>query len=183
VTRIDTGSVRAQLDRAVDDDARASLQTQLDTSGRIRATRDDTDRRLRSLNTRLDQLVAQAAEVSLGSDTSADVGSGVDAVITEMEALRQALNEVNSLSGGSTAAVLAGLPPLEPTPVPPAVAAPPDPAALPSEGEPRAGTAKASADLTPAVDPAPAGPMADDQVTEPAADSGEAGSGTTSPST
>ncbi|MEO5899465.1 MAG: hypothetical protein ABIR68_04950 [Ilumatobacteraceae bacterium] len=150
--RIDTPSIRAQLDRAADD-AKASLQTQLDTGFRIRATRDDTDQRLRSLNMRLDQLVAQAAEVSLGSDTTADLGSGVDAVIIELEALRQAMNEINSLSGGSTASVLAGLPPLEPIPAPPAVATPPMPTALPSAStEPTAGSAAGSADPTVAGD-------------------------------
>jgi hypothetical protein len=132
--RIGTPAIRAQLERATDDDAKASMQAQLDTSSRIRATRDDTDARLRSLNTRLDQLVAQAAEISLGSDSTADLGSGVDAVITELEALRQALNEVNSVPGGSTASVLANLPPLGPTTTAATATEPPAAADEPDQG-------------------------------------------------
>ena len=45
---------------------RTSLQAQLDSAQRIRTTRDDTDQRLRLLNTRLGELLAQAAEVSVG---------------------------------------------------------------------------------------------------------------------
>ncbi|MCU1502826.1 MAG: hypothetical protein JWM12_2180 [Ilumatobacteraceae bacterium] len=97
--RIDTSSIRAQLARATDDDAKASLQNQLDAGARIRAIRDDTDQRLRTLNSRLDQLVAQAAEVSLGSDATGELGTGVDDVITELEALRLAINDVNAVAG------------------------------------------------------------------------------------
>jgi len=93
--RFDTNSLRHQLDRATDDTTRASVQSQLDAAQRIRTTRDDTDGRLKLLTTRMGELVAQAAEVSVGTDTTDELGTGVDDVVTELEALRLALNDVN----------------------------------------------------------------------------------------
>ena len=129
--RIDSTSIRAQLARATDDATTASLQTQLDAGTRIRSIRDDADQRLRTLNTRLDELVAQAAEVSLGSDTTAELGSGVDDVITELEALRLAINDVNAAAGLSNPAITA---------VPPEATVPP-PATNPVGEQPATGLA------------------------------------------
>jgi hypothetical protein len=72
------------------------VQSQLDAASRIRATRDDTDARLRLLTTRMGELVAQAAEVSVGTDTTDELGTGVGDVVTQLEALRLALNDVNN---------------------------------------------------------------------------------------
>lgn len=94
--RFDTASLQQQLTRATDDDSRASVQSQLDAAARIRATRDDTDARLRLLTTRMGELVAQAAEVSVGTDTTDELGTGVGDVVTQLEALRLALNDVNN---------------------------------------------------------------------------------------
>ncbi len=94
--RFDTASLAAQLQRAGDDVTRASVQSQLDSAGRIRATRDDTDARLRLLTTRMGELVAQAAEVSVGTDSTDELGSGVGEVVTQLESLRLALNDINS---------------------------------------------------------------------------------------
>ena len=99
--RLDTASIGRQLERAGDDEMRASLQAQLDAGSRIRATRDSTDERLRGLNARLGELVSRAAEVSVGSDTGGDeLGGAVDDVVTQLEALRLAIDDVNSAGRG-----------------------------------------------------------------------------------
>jgi hypothetical protein len=95
LNRLDTASLQTQLERATDDPTRASLQAQIDSAQRIRATRDDTDTRLRLLDIRLGELVAQAAEVSVGSDSTADLGSAVDDVVTQLQSLRLAVEDVN----------------------------------------------------------------------------------------
>ena len=85
-----------QLASATDEATRTSVQAQLQSAARIRATRDDTDSRLRLLTTRMGELVAQAAEVSVGTDSTDQLGTGVDDVVTQLEALRLALNDINS---------------------------------------------------------------------------------------
>ena len=95
--RLDTTSLHTNFERATDEATRASLQSQLDASQRIRATRDDADQRLLLLNTRVGELLAQAAEVSVGSDSTGDLGSAVDDVVTQLESLRLAFDEVNSV--------------------------------------------------------------------------------------
>lgn len=101
LSRLDTPSLQARFERADDEATRASLQAQLDSAQRIRATRNDTDQRLRLLNTRLGELLAQAAEVSIGSDTTSDLGSAVDDVVTQLESLRLAVEDVNNPRPGS----------------------------------------------------------------------------------
>lgn len=102
LARFDTGALNRQLEHADDDATRASVQSQLDSAGRIRSTRNDTDARLRLLTTRMGELVAQAAEVSVGTDTTDELGSGVGDVVTQLEALRLALNEINSTGRPAT---------------------------------------------------------------------------------
>jgi len=94
--RLDRPSLQARLDAAGDDPTRSSLQSQLESAERIRATRDDADRRLRLLNTRLGELLAHAAEVSVGADTTADLGSAVEDVVTQLESLRLAVEDINN---------------------------------------------------------------------------------------
>ena len=96
LNRLDTSSLRARLEASTDDATRTSLQAQLDSANRIRATRDDTEQRLRLLNTRVGELLAQAAEVSVGADTSDELGSAVDDVVTQLESLRLAVEEINN---------------------------------------------------------------------------------------
>ncbi len=98
--RLDSSSLRASLERSTDDATRASLQSQLDSAQRIRTTRDDTDQRLRLLNTRLGELLAQAAEVSVGTDATGELGSAVDDVVTQLESLRLAIEDVNNARPG-----------------------------------------------------------------------------------
>lgn len=102
LNRLDSTSLRTRFDQSTDDATRASLQAQLDSAQRIRTTRDDTDQRLRLLNTRLGELLAQAAEVSVGADATGDLGNAVDDVVTQLESLRLALEDVNNpRSGGA----------------------------------------------------------------------------------
>jgi len=95
LSRFDIGALNRQMEHAADEPTRASVQSQLASAARIRTTRDDTDSRLRLLTTRMGELVAQAAEVSVGTDTPHELGSGVGDVVTQLEALRLALGEVN----------------------------------------------------------------------------------------
>ena len=101
---LDPADLRARLDRATADREAVSLRAQLGSVDRIRAARDDAEAKLRMLQTRLGELVGQAAEVTHGvDDASASVdassagalGSAVDDVVTQLEALRLAIREVN----------------------------------------------------------------------------------------
>jgi len=95
LSRFDTGALNRQMEHGVDEPTRASVQSQLASAARIRTSRDDTDSRLRLLTTRMGELVAQAAEISVGTYTTDELGSGVGDVVTQLEALRLALGEVN----------------------------------------------------------------------------------------
>ena len=92
---LNAASLRNQLERAADDTARNSLQSQLDAADRIRSTRDDAETQLRSLTARMGELVTQAAEVSLGIDATDEIGSAVDEVVTQLEAMRLAVDDVS----------------------------------------------------------------------------------------
>ena len=72
------------------------------TNCSVTPSRDDTDSRLRLLTTRMGELVAQAAEVSVGTDSTDQLGTGVDDVVTQLEALRLALNDINSTGRPAT---------------------------------------------------------------------------------
>lgn len=96
LSRFNLTSLQQQLQATTDDAARASLTSQLESAGRIRTTRDGTDAQLRLLTTRMGELVAQVAEVSVGTDSTELIGTGVGDVVTQLEALRLALNDVNN---------------------------------------------------------------------------------------
>lgn len=96
IRQLDGAALRSSFDRADDEALRASLRSQLDSLERVRAARDETDKRLRGLHTRLGELVSQAAEVSTGVDVTADLGTAVDDVVTQLQALNQAVDEVNN---------------------------------------------------------------------------------------
>lgn len=95
LSALNTPALTARAERATDAETKASLQAQLDAAGRLRSTRDDTDARLRLLTTRMGELVAQAAEVSVGSDDTDLLGTAVHDVVTELEALRLAVDDIN----------------------------------------------------------------------------------------
>ncbi len=95
-TRLDTAEATAGA-RAVDDQQVASLRAQLESAERLSTTSADADARLVVLTARLDEAAARAVELSLGSGTDADLvglGSEVDEVVDQLEALRLALGEV-----------------------------------------------------------------------------------------
>lgn len=96
IRQLDGASLQSRFDRATDQAQKDSLRSQLDSVDRVRAARNETDARLRSLHTRLGELVSQAAEVSSGVDHTAELGSAVDDVVTQLQALGQAVDEVNN---------------------------------------------------------------------------------------
>ena len=108
-------SLRVRLERAAPGTREhTSLTAQLASVDRIRAARDATETTLRELQTRLGELVTQAAELTSGvggapidASGTAELGTAVDDVVTQLEALRLAVREVNEpiagLDGGSPA--------------------------------------------------------------------------------
>jgi hypothetical protein len=73
----------------------ASLEAQLESARRMQAVADDARDRLRLLDARLDELVARAVEVSVGTADSAVLGNDVEELVVELEALRMAVEETN----------------------------------------------------------------------------------------
>lgn len=78
---------------------RDSLQAQLDSAQRLASRGVSTIDRLRELDAKLDELVARGTELSIaGSEDAFDALRGdVDAVVTEMEALRRGMEEVSNI--------------------------------------------------------------------------------------
>ena len=97
----DPEALRQRLDAArrsnADSQIVQSIQAQLDSTDRIRSVASQAQHRLQLLDARLDEAVARAVELSLSADTTAlgGLGSDVDAVVGDMEALRQALEETS----------------------------------------------------------------------------------------
>lgn len=76
---------------------RDSLRAQLHTAQRMIDAVQDARNQLRLLDARLDEAVTRAVELSLRSAPDADVsglGSDVESLVTDMEALRSALEDV-----------------------------------------------------------------------------------------
>jgi hypothetical protein len=76
---------------------RESLRAQLHTAQRMIDAVQDARNQLRLLDARLDEAVTRAVELSLRSAPDADVsglGSDVESLVTDMEALRSALEDV-----------------------------------------------------------------------------------------
>jgi hypothetical protein len=93
-----------------------ALQSQLGSAQRMETVISDAGTRLQVLDARLDEAVTRAIELSVqASDTSdlGGLGSDVDAMVEEMEALRLALEETSGRAA-----------PLPPAPAPSADAAP-----------------------------------------------------------
>lgn len=102
IGRIDSAGLRRQLDAASDEVSRAALQSQLDAATRMKATRDATDAQLKTMNLRLGELVAQAAEVSVGTGQTTELGTALDDLVGQMEALRLAVADVEAVRRGVT---------------------------------------------------------------------------------
>lgn len=76
-----------------------ALRAQLETAQRMDAVIVDTRDRLRLLDARLDEAVTRAIELSVRAQRAEDLGSlsqDVDALVGEMESLRQALDETET---------------------------------------------------------------------------------------
>lgn len=74
----------------------AALRSQIDTAGRIRQSVAEARERLQLLEARLDETVARAVELGLRVDDPAalgGLGADVDALVTDLEALRRGLDE------------------------------------------------------------------------------------------
>lgn len=91
-------AARDELQRTPNESTRqrvASLEAQVATAERIVRVGTDAADRLRLLDARLDEMVARAVELSLSGDHGLlhGLGSDVDSLVGEMEALRLALEE------------------------------------------------------------------------------------------
>ncbi len=80
-----------------------ALESQLQSAERLQNVATDARDRLQLLDARFDELVARATEVSVGAGDTVLLGHDVDALVTELEALRVALDETNQASRSSTA--------------------------------------------------------------------------------
>jgi len=78
-----------------------SLQAQIATAQRMDAVIKGTADRLRLMDARLDEMVTRTVELSTQADTADDargLGSDVDGLVSEMESLRQALEDTSGTS-------------------------------------------------------------------------------------
>jgi hypothetical protein len=123
-----------------------ALEAQRATAQRLDGVIDQARSELRLLDARLDEAVARTLELSAhaSTDTSvAGLGTDVDTLVTEMEALRQALEETTAVAEGA-------LPPA------PGEAAPGEPGTPGTPGTP--GAPETGAPGTPGTQPAGGGP-------------------------
>lgn len=94
IRALDAESLHSRLQVSDDPVVRTSIESQLASIERIRVRRDATDERLRVLQTRMGELASQAAEVSAGVDHTEQLGTALDDVVQELEALRLAVAEI-----------------------------------------------------------------------------------------
>ncbi len=80
----------------------ASVETQLATADRLKAVSASTADRLRLTQSRFDELVARAAEVSAGAGDTADYADDVDDLVLELEAMRLAVQELPPSPGATS---------------------------------------------------------------------------------
>lgn len=72
-----------------------ALRSQIAAAERLQATRDDAQRRLQVLEAQFEELVARAVEVSVGTGDTDVLGNDVDGLVTELEAVRVAIEETS----------------------------------------------------------------------------------------
>lgn len=85
-----------------------ALEAQIASAGRLSVVAQDARDRLSLLNARLDEAVARAVELSLRAEDVAELGGlggDVEALVTEMESLRTALEEAGQASRGGTGTI------------------------------------------------------------------------------
>jgi hypothetical protein len=111
LTTLKAGDAREQLARLEAQPAgeeteatREALESRLATAARLKEVSAGASNRLRLLEARLDELVARAVELSVGGGDAAVSGLGddVDSLVSETEALRQALQEAERADGGGS---------------------------------------------------------------------------------
>jgi hypothetical protein len=100
VHRLDPTALRSKLDtlrqRDDADAAIASVESQLASVDRLKEQSTRTSNRLRLAQTRLDELVARAAEVSIGAGDTDAYEHDVEDLVVELEGLRLALEETRT---------------------------------------------------------------------------------------
>lgn len=82
-----------------------ALEAQLQSADRLQTVATDARDRLQLLDARFDELVARAVEVSVGAIDTEALGDDVDALVTELESLRVALDETNQAARSATGTV------------------------------------------------------------------------------
>lgn len=108
IRRLDPTRLRADLavheqrarERGVspdDDPSVASSRTQLETVARLEQRSAETAEQLRVTQVRMNELVARANEVKLGSWTPDTYAAQVDELVIELEALHRAVEEVEGI--------------------------------------------------------------------------------------
>lgn len=76
-----------------------SLEAQMASVTRLQSVREDASNHLRTLDARLDELVARAVELSVsGAADVGGLGGDVETMVSDMEALRQAIDETNQVA-------------------------------------------------------------------------------------
>jgi hypothetical protein len=79
----------------------ASMESQWASVSRLAKVREDASSHLRTLDARLDELVARVVELSVtGASDVGGLGSDVESMVSDMEALRQALDETKQAASG-----------------------------------------------------------------------------------
>jgi hypothetical protein len=105
--RTELAEMRSTLDQRSPSPSTAktieALEAQIASAERLQRTADDAQSRLRLLDARFDELVARGVEVSVGAGDTDVLGNDVDGLVTELEALRVALEETNAAEGSAGA--------------------------------------------------------------------------------
>lgn len=100
VTRLDPTSLRAKLStleqQPDSEHAAESVRSQLSSVDRLKAQSTKTANTLRLAQTRLDELVARAAEVSIGAGDTDTYEHDVEDLVVELEGLRLAVEETRT---------------------------------------------------------------------------------------
>jgi hypothetical protein len=100
VHRLDPTALRSKLDTLLQQDdadaAIASVESQLASVDRLKEQSTRTSNRLRLAQTRLDELVARAAEISIGAGDTDAYEHDVEDLVVELEGLRLAVEETRT---------------------------------------------------------------------------------------
>jgi hypothetical protein len=106
IGKIDTAAAETELEdlrRSASGNAQAdtikALEAQLQSAQRLTNLAQKSRDRLRLLDARFDELLARTVEVSVGSGDSEGLGADVDDLVTELEALRVAMEETDRAAG------------------------------------------------------------------------------------